>query len=624
MNLENGHPPERSGLLAAAMPLALLTFATLLAFANAWPASLVLDDKAFAGPGRAPELDSLQYMFTQSVWDWISSGLGLYRPLLLLQLFLETRVFGGWLEGYHLSNIFQHLLVTLLLYGFLQFLLRSTGGQPSASRFCALLAALVFAVHPIHTEVVNSVFNRSDIMVAMFALAGFWWLLYFLDRHALRAWAGLAITYFLAMLCKESAIVIPGLAVILILMVKPGHLTSRLRQCLPVLWLLLPLALYLFMRANALVPPDPETLAQATAGSTMPTMLHSIRLPGFENLLDAFAALGTAFRLVAWPYPLQLMHGDSSTTESLLYTGLNLGLIIAALVQVKRRRYVFAAGLAFFYLAMLPASRIISMGGNANPHFAERYAYVPSIGLTILLAFALRALSQRLSPRALARIALPVLLVLTAVTWARNTDWRSEASLFGADYKRGLRAEATLRWMTSAHLKAGNFAWVVKICDDNLAKQEEYGGSAYVQSCASAYERQHRYEEAERAHLYAIDKRNTRVAASMSLAHFYLRRARPLDAEQRFKAAIDWSGDPADKALNTAEMIIALNPNNREQAIAARGYIEDALQHRPGWPKAETMLKAIAKGLNTSPILQIPGESRRQGQEPDLIPGLIH
>jgi hypothetical protein len=66
----------------------------------------------------------------------------------------------------------------------------------------------------------------------------------------------LAITYFLAMLCRETALIIPGLAVILILMVKPGELATRVRKCLPVLWLLLPLALYLFLRANAVANPE--------------------------------------------------------------------------------------------------------------------------------------------------------------------------------------------------------------------------------------------------------------------------------------------------------------------------------------------------------------------------------
>jgi len=596
------------------MPLVVLTFATLLAFVNAWPGKLVLDDKAFAGPGRAPELDSLQYIFTHDVWAWMGSSFGLYRPLLLLQLSAETRLFGGWLEGYHLSNIFQHLLVTLLLYGFLQFLLRTTGGSSSSSRFCAVLAALVFAAHPIHSEVVNSVFNRSDMMVAIFALGGLWWLLYFLDQHPGRAWSGLAIAYFLGMLCKENAVVIPGLAVILILLVKPGDLTSRLRRCLPVFWLLLPLALYFIMRTNALSTANLGNITRARGGTT------SSQLPGIETLISLSGVLGRTLRIVAWPHPLQLTYARFSTIELWVYAVLNLVLIITALVQVRSGRYAFAAGLAFFYLAMLPASRIIGGVNSMHPHFADRYAYVPSIGLTILLAFALRALAQRVTPRSMARIAVPVLLVLTGLTWARNADWRSDISLFGVEYQRGDRGDNTLRWMTGAHLSARNFARVVKICDDNLAKQEKYGYSTFVQSCASAYEQQHRFREAERAHLYAIEYKRTRVAASMSLARFYLRHARPLDAKKHFNAAIAWSVDPADKALNTAEMIIYLNPDSHEQAITAKRYIEDALQHRPGWSKAEAMLKAIEKALNSSSALQIPGESQRDGTGPGLLP----
>ncbi len=154
----------------------VLVIVTLLAFANAWPENLVLDDKAFAGPGRSPDLDSLQYMFAEDVWVTAGTTTGLYRPLLLLDLSLESRLFGDWLAGYHLSNIFLHLIVTLLVYGLLRHILLMTSNKPPASELYALLAALIFAVHPIHTEVVNSVFNRSGMLVAIFYLAGMWWL----------------------------------------------------------------------------------------------------------------------------------------------------------------------------------------------------------------------------------------------------------------------------------------------------------------------------------------------------------------------------------------------------------------------------------------------------------------
>lgn len=621
MGLKNGQASGKSGLLAAATPLAMLTCVAILAFANAWPDNLVLDDKAFAGPARVPELDSLHYIFTHEVWATVGTQSGLYRPLLLLQLSLETRVIGDWLAGYHLSNIFQHLLVTLLLYGFLRFLLRRTGNPHSSSDLCALLAASVFAVHPIHTEVVNSVFNRSDMMVALFGLGGLWWLLHHMDRHAAWAWFGLAVTYFLGMLSKESAVVIPGLAVAFILVLTPGILVSRIRKCLPVLWMILPLALYLILRANALFPPELANSTQVIEGAELPamrdtvvrgdvtaptaestellTMLDKVKLPGAKTVLKVSGVFAEALKVTVWPYPLHLSYATPSMPKLLGYGALNLMLLIAVFVQFRRKRYGLATGLVFFYLAMLPASRILGMG-ESGPHFAERYAYFPSIGLAILLAFALSTLAQRFTPRILANVAVPIVLVLAALTLDRNMDWRSEVSLFETEYQHGNRGNDTLRWVAAAYLNARNFAWVVQMCDDNLDQQEQYGDSSFVQSCATAYEQQHRYEEAERAHFYAIAHEKTRAAASMSLARFYVRHARPQDAEKQFIAAIEWSDDPADKALNTAEMIIDLNPNSREQGILARGYIEEALHLRPGWAKAEMMLQAVEKALNAS------------------------
>ena len=619
MRLKNGQASGESGLRAAAAAMVILTCVSILAFANAWPDNLVLDDKAFAGPERISELDSLRYIFTHDVWASVGTQSDLYRPLLLLQLSLESKVVGDWLAGYHLSNIFQHLLVTLLLYGFLRFLVREASNRHASSDLCALLAASVFAVHPIHAEVVNSVFNRSDMMVALFGLSGLWWLLRHIDRHAAWAWFGLAVMYFLGMLSKESAVVIPGLAVALILILTPGTLVSRIRKCLPVLWMILPLAIYLILRANALFPPELTTPAPVTAGAELPAMpdtivrdavtaataentrflamLDKVKLPDAKAFLNVSGVFAEGLKVSVWPYPLRLSYAILSTPKLVGYAALNLVLLIAVFIQFRRKRYGLAAGLVFFYLAMLPASRFLGMG-DAEPHFAERYAYFPSTGLAIVLAFALSSLAQRVAPRFLADGAVPILLVLAALTLDRNMDWRSEVSLFENEYQRGNRGSATLRWVAAAYLKTRNFAWVVQMCDDNLDKQELYGDSSFVESCATAYEQQQRNEEAERAYFYAIAKKKTRAAASMALARFYLRHARPQDAEKQFIAAIEWSDDPADKALNTAEKVINLNPNSREHGILARRYIKEALDLRPGWAKAEKMLQAVERALN--------------------------
>ena len=568
---------------AKAFPLALLTAVTLLAFYNAWPDMLVFDDKFFVGPARPPVLDSLYNIFTTGVWAPWGTNDGLYRPLLLLNLWLESRVFGNWLPGYHLSNIFLHLCVTFLAYGFFGHLLRLTSNKSATSDLYALLAALVFAVHPVHTEVVNSVFNRSESMVAMFGLAGIWWLLHYLETHSHKAWFGLGVGYFMALLSKESAVVIPVLAVLPIVLLTNGSLIDRARRAFPVLWLILPLGLYLAMRAYALPDPFMNSIAPVTTFG--------------EKIVYFSEFLGESLKVMVWPYPLQLYHPEPLAFMSAGYVALHLILIIIFILQLKWKRYGLAAGLAFCYISTLPATRFFGILGG-TPELAERYLYVPSIGLAIMLAFALRSLAQRYGPHVLVGIGIPILVVLIAVTWDRNMEWASEATLFETEYQRGDRTLSTLRLLTAAQLTAKNQARVVEICDENQEKQEKYALSKFVHYCAIAYEHQHRYEEAERAHLLRTDHPKVKVNASIDLARFYIRLERFRDAEKYFNTAIERSNDAAQKALYEAEMILSLNPKSRKQGIVARTYIIEALRIRPGWTQAESMLKSLDHALN--------------------------
>ena len=605
--LKNQYPSSKSRILDTGVPLLMLAAVTLLAFANAWPDILVFDDKLFAGPERNQELDSFYYAFTKDIWFFDGGNTGLYRPLLLLSLWAETRFFGDWLAGYHLSNIFQHLLVTLLVYGFFRHLLRRTSNQSSSSDLYALLAALVFAVHPVHTEVVNSIFNRSGMMVALFGLAGLWWLFHYLDTRRGWAWFGLGVAYFLGMLSKESAIIIPGLAVALILLLTPGRLITRIRKCLPVFWLLLPLALYLAMRAYALTTPEMRSVTQTAEGAEFSAMLNSVTLPDASAFLVFAGTLGESMKVIVWPYPLHLYYSWPPTPVVAGYAALHAALIIVSLVLLKWQRYGMAAGLAFFYIAMLPASRIISIG-YSPPHVAERYLYFPSVGLAILLAFALRALTQRFGPRIVVSFGMPVLLLLAGLTWERNADWVSDVSLFEAEYQLGDRGKILLRMLTSAHLFAGNMERIVTICDENTASQEEYAHSKFVYYCAIAYENQNRNAAAERAYLLAIGDSSLQISIRVALANFYIRQERRQDAAKYFVSVIDLSDDPADKALYSGEMIISLFPRSRKQLTKARGYIEEALRLRPGWPKAEFMLKGVNTALNSSPGQTIDGK----------------
>jgi hypothetical protein len=204
-------------LLQQILPVASLIAVSLAAYANAWPDVAVHDDRFFAGNERFPPWTDLGRIFSEDLWAAAGIQSGLYRPMLTLSLALDAEIYGDWLAGYHLTNIMLHALAAVLVYGLVNQLLRTVEGRSASStRIYALLAALVFAVHPIHSETVNSIYNRSEVLVAIGGAAGLWWMLRNFDSRPFRAWAGLGLAYLFALFSKESAIVIPGIAVILI------------------------------------------------------------------------------------------------------------------------------------------------------------------------------------------------------------------------------------------------------------------------------------------------------------------------------------------------------------------------------------------------------------------------
>ncbi len=112
-------PSKLQQRLRALLPFLLIFAVAFAAYSNAWPNALVHDDKFYAGSERFTELSNIPRYFTENAWA--SSGISepLYRPLLLVSVTLDALVHGDWVAGYHLSNIAMHVLVTMLVYGFL-------------------------------------------------------------------------------------------------------------------------------------------------------------------------------------------------------------------------------------------------------------------------------------------------------------------------------------------------------------------------------------------------------------------------------------------------------------------------------------------------------------------------
>ena len=619
---------ELPGYLA----VGLLVVAVLLAYANAWPDVLVHDDKFFAGTPRQAEWGDIPRFFTEDLWAAAGADSNLYRPVLLLLLAAESRIYHGWLAGYHVDNILLHLLVTLVVYGLLRQVQRTNAEPGQSSDLYPLLAALVFAVHPVHAEVVNSVFNRSEMLVALAGAGGLWWFLHYLRSRPVWSWSGLALCYLFALFSKESAVIIPAIAIALVLILYPGPWVGQIRKCLPSLCLLLPLALYLFMRAEALAPLDAERIeplsdiAQTMATpraeeiervSDIAQTMAAPRAEGAENvsdvartstvagvvklsfssrLFETFAIFGQGLWLITWPDPLLLFHKIPSITQKWILLGLQLALLATALLRFRAKRHALLASLAFFYLALLPAARPVG-NGDVLAQLAERYLYFPSVGLAILLATGLGYIGRRHSAWHAIIPALIVMSLFIPLTWNRNSDWTSEVRLFESEYRRGDQEPEpeTLRLLTAAYIREGKPDQAAAICDTHTFEGIEL--TKYANHCAVAYSHLGRNVDAERAFLAAAST-STEPGIHGNLAQFYLRQGRREDAMRQFELTIKAEKNPALRAYRNGEMMVFLYPDNRQKLLEARNYFSVAVKLQPRLVAAQVWLDRIDQVLS--------------------------
>jgi hypothetical protein len=583
--------------LRSLLPLLLLTVVTFAAYWNAWPDALVLDDKMFAGQERFADLSRLPEFFRETVWANTGYNDKLYRPLLFVSFAFDATLFADRAAVWHLFNVLLHVLATLLVYLLLLRLLRLSEPQGESPVLIAMLAAVVFGVHPIHAEVVNSIFNRSTLFVAIGSTAGLWWLLRHMDSRPVLAWTGIWLAYWFVLFSRETGIVLPALAVALVWIYSSGGWRQKTRRCLPALLMAVPLLVYLVLRARAIAPPMPMEGGEAGDPLGLTDLLASGGLLDWSSLMRIAGVWLDALRLAMWPRPLLLHH--PSPDSMLQITGLfvHLGLVVAAFYLYRRERPGLITGLAIFYIALLPSSRLFGSGGM--PHLAERYLYEPSVGLAVILAFGLSYL-QRRGDRLLA--AAPIVLavgLLTSLTWARNADWSDDIALLEHDYLYVILKPKSLEGLTAGHVVKGNYIRAVEVCREN---EQSLSKSGYLSlNCGTAYTLSGDLHRAEQAYLGATKDKASRARAFSNLTYMYIVQGRPDKVSVQLERAIESEKNPATRAYLRGLLLIRLYPGDRTRLLEAQTYFEEGLRLQPRFVLAIQALKAVNRSLERLP-----------------------
>ncbi len=586
----NGPSPKQARNLGNGLAYGLIIAVTLVAFANAWPDNLVFDDRVFADYTRFSGLgpgDLLRF-FTEDLWAASGERSSLYRPLLLLLVAGESALFKDWMAGYHLVNIGLHVLATLLVFGFVRRLLQRCGHAEGEAIRLALLAALVFGVHPIHAEVVNSVFNGSEILVTIGVMGGLSWFLDRLDERPVQAWFGLNLAFLLVLLCRESGASMPLLVVATLWLTRPDPWLQRLRTCIPVLSMLVPLGIYLALRSQALggAAAAPETAAT-------PVLAEYGLDFGLAKLGPAIVLWFESLKHLVWPHPLQIYY-DPTQIPVWLTLAVQLVILAGAFFAWWRQQPVFLAGLLFFYAAILPSSRIISEPG-VYAMVSDRILYLPSVGFVIMLAFGLRALARKLDFRMAAAATLAIMMAMVPLTWARNADWADDVNLFETDYRKLTVKDPILNTLLAAHLRENNPKRAGEICDENRQLIRE--GHSSATHCGAAYGLLGRFDDAEQAYL-AVNTPLVRGFANLNLGLMYLHLGREAEAKERFELAIAAEPMPFMKLYFRAVALIQMYPRNRDRLLEAQALLQQALELQPQHVESRLELDSLNRRLD--------------------------
>jgi tetratricopeptide (TPR) repeat protein len=373
---------------------------------------------------------------------------GRYRPFSLVLFALEMQLFGDnsridhQLIGHLLNAVFYGLTVVVLYLTLLQ-LFRPSKNQVQAY-FIALATCVLFAVHPIHTEVVANIKGRDEILALLGSLGALYFAMRAYREKQLIFQVAAAGVFFLGLMSKENAIMfifILPLALYFFTKAKPGQMIT---QSLP---LLAAAVLFLLIRFSVLGFGFSEPTTEMMNNPFVKVVNGEYLLfTAQERLATVMFSLGKYLQLLFFPLTLShdyypravgvLTFGD---WQALLSTLLYLALGVYALVRLPKRDPMSFAIL--FYLVTLAI--VSNLFFPVGTHLAERLLFMPSVGFCLAIALLAYRWGKRGAPKgkvpAFRRFkpaigVLAVLAILFSVrTVARNPVWKDNYTLFLTD-----------------------------------------------------------------------------------------------------------------------------------------------------------------------------------------------
>jgi tetratricopeptide (TPR) repeat protein len=426
-------PLSKSVFFRRTMLEVLITLFLIVAIlAVFWPVKnfrfLNLDDEGYV-TDNPQVLNGLS--FKGVIWAFTTIHSSNWHPLTWLSHMLDIELYGLNPGGHHLTNLLFHIANILLLF----FILKQMTGAPWRSGFVAAL----FALHPLHVESVAWVAERKDVLSTFFWMLTIGAYVHYVHQTSLRRYLLVFLSFTLGLMSKPMLVTLPFVLLLLDYWplgrfqmassrdIRISHIKtwSNSANGMPVLlrlvWEKVPL--FVLVIASCLL----TVMAQQKGGAVASLEALSLEIRMANALISYISYIGKMIwpsRLaIQYPYPERVLLWQVAGAGLFL-----LGVSVLVIRELRRRPYLLV-GWLWYLGTLVPVIGLVQVGSQA---MADRYTYVPLIGLFIIMIWGISDLSAGWRHKRILLPASAVLLVsiLSILTRIQLQHWYNGVTLF--------------------------------------------------------------------------------------------------------------------------------------------------------------------------------------------------
>ncbi len=483
-------------------------------------------------------------------WAMTNLDSGNWHPLTWLSHMLDCQLFGLDPAGHHLTSLILHIINSLLLFAVFN---RFTG-----MRRQSFLLAVLFAVHPLHVESVAWISERKDVLSTFFMLTALYNYSVFSRKHSWRHYFASLLLFGLGLTAKAMLVTFPLLLLLwdiwpirrLETVNSGGRRPYAAMICEKVPFILLSVmaglaALYAQQKAGAMKSLTLIPMALRTANALRSYILYLFKLVWPIHLT------------VFYPYP-EAIAWWQSLGALLIFIGAGSG----ALWSIHRRPYL-TMGWFWYVISLLPVIGIVQVGLQA---MADRYCYIPSIGIFVIIIWGGTELLRRIErPREISFFCFVVVVIMAFTSNRQVKLWQDSATLFRHDI--AVAGNSPTAW-----LQMGNYYFhkerykealkgyqqVLKTAPHNLEAQAGIGLTLAEEG---------RYREALKrlSPLLSRAPHNPQLLNNVGIV--YLKMGKETSAVTYFQKAVVIKNDFQEALFNLANVFYKLNNLDKAAAV---------------------------------------------------------